>query len=226
MAYANRRQMSQNRTIPIVLAALITFTMGFALVSGLAFSVVKQATKDLKTFDVNEPPPPPEEKPPPPEQKPVPQTEPPPMAPPPIVRTPTVSPPIVTSVVPNPNPPVIPLPTRVAPPPPPAPAAPPRTVEPAKAKGDLKKLFDGIEYPAAAQQAEVQGTARASLGVGADGRVTSCSITQSTGNSILDSFVCSTLRRGARFTPATDSTGKPTSDTITTPPIRFQLTND
>ena len=85
MSYANRKQLNQNRTVPIVLSALITFTLGYALVSGLAFNVVKKAAEDLKTFDVNEPPPPPEEKPPPPEKTDIP---PPPQisAPPPLVR--------------------------------------------------------------------------------------------------------------------------------------------
>jgi protein TonB len=227
MSYANRRQMDQNRTVPIILAALITFVMGFALVSGLAFSVIKQAKSDLKVIDVAEPPPPPpEQKPPPPEQKPQPQSEPPPMAPPPIVRTAPVSPPIVTSVVPNPTPAPIVLPTRPVPPPPPAPPAAPVKQQSARAKGDLQSLFANVEYPAAAVQAEVTGTARASLSIGTDGRVTSCSITKSTGNGILDSFVCSTLRRSARFTPAIDSSGHPTTDTVDTPSIRFELKDE
>ena len=69
MSYANRKQMSSNRTAAIVIVALIHVALGYALVSGLAYNVVKKAAEDLKTFDVeDEPPPPPEEPPPPPEQ--------------------------------------------------------------------------------------------------------------------------------------------------------------
>ena len=61
MSYANRKQMSSNRTAAIVVVALIHILLGYALVSGLAYSVVKQAAEDLKTFDDEEEPPPPEE---------------------------------------------------------------------------------------------------------------------------------------------------------------------
>ena len=66
MAYTNRRQMSSNRTLAIVLVALVNGVLGYALVNGLAYNVIKQAAEDLKTFDVEDEPPPPPEKPPPP----------------------------------------------------------------------------------------------------------------------------------------------------------------
>ena len=69
MSYANKKQMSTNRTPAIIIVALIHLALGYALVTGLAYNVVKKATEDLKTFDVDEEPPPPEEKPPPPEGK-------------------------------------------------------------------------------------------------------------------------------------------------------------
>jgi len=53
--------------------------------------------------------------------------------------------------------------------------------------------------------------------------VSSCTITQSTGNSALDRATCSVLQRKAKFTPAKDQTGNPISDTYNTPPIRWQL---
>ena len=86
MSYANRKQMSSNRTAAIIIVALIHIALGYALVTGLAYNVIKKAAEDLKTFDVEDEPPPPEEPPPPPEQTEVP---PPPqvVAPPPIVRT-------------------------------------------------------------------------------------------------------------------------------------------
>ena len=124
MSYANRKQMSSNRTAAIIIVALIHVALGYALVSGLAYNVVKKAAEDLKTFDVeDEPPPPPEEPPPPPEQN----TPPPPqvVAPPPIVRTNTAPPPIVSTPV-APPPVITP---RAAPAPPAPPANRPPTVK-------------------------------------------------------------------------------------------------
>ena len=65
MSYANRQQMGSNRTVSIIVVALLHIVLGYALVTGLAYNVLKKAASDLKTFDVTEPPPPPEEKPPP-----------------------------------------------------------------------------------------------------------------------------------------------------------------
>ena len=63
MAYAERKQMSSNRTAAIIVVGLLHVLLGYALVTGLAYNVIKQAAEDLKTFDVEEEPPPPEEPP-------------------------------------------------------------------------------------------------------------------------------------------------------------------
>jgi protein TonB len=216
MSYANKRQMSTNRTPAIIVVALIHLALGYALVTGLAYNVAKKAMEDLKTFDVTEEPPPPEEQPPPPEKT---DTPPPPqiVAPPPLVRTNQTSPPIIST-------PVAPPPqiTRTAPPAPPAPPAIKR-VEPKSATGDVRSLFNEGDYPAAAMDSGAEGTSRARLDIGSDGRVTNCTIVQSAGNRALDQATCSVLKRRARFTPARDGTGNPISGSITTPPIRWQL---
>ena len=54
MSYANRKQMSTNRTAAIIIMALIHIALGYALVTGLAYNVIKKAAEDLKTFDVEE----------------------------------------------------------------------------------------------------------------------------------------------------------------------------
>ncbi|WP_260483719.1 energy transducer TonB [Sphingomicrobium flavum] len=219
MSYANRKQMSGNRPLAIAMVALVTITLGYALVSGLAYNVVKQTVEDLKTFDVeDEPPPPPEEVPPPPEQQQV-EIPPPVVAPPPIVRTPVVAPPIVSTPVAPPPQVTVTAPT--APPAPPAP--PPPRIEPTKPRADLRSYFSTDDYPARALRNGDEGTARARLTVGTNGRVTACTITQSTGSSDLDNQTCRILERRARFTPATDDTGAKVSDTVTTPPIRWEL---
>jgi protein TonB len=222
MSYANRKQMSSNRTGAIIIVALVHILLGYALVSGLAMNVAKKAVEDLKTFDVEEEPPPPEEEPPPPEE--TPNVPPPPQvaAPPPLVRTPVVASPVQAT----PNPPPF-VPTPVATPAPPAPPAPPpppvRRIEPVSATGDVRNLFAGEPYPDAAVEAEATGTAQARLEIGATGRVTGCTVVKSAGHRSLDTFTCSVLRRKGRFTPARDSSGNPISGTVTTPVIRFVL---
>ena len=216
MSYAQRKEISGNRTLAIILVAILQLGLGYAIVTGLAYNVIKKAAQDLKTFDVEEQPPPPEEPPPPPKD--MPKVPPPPVTPPPLVRVNTTPPPIVMQEAPTP--PVIP-PVVPAPPPPPPP---PRKVQSAQsAKGDLRALFSADDYPAAAQAAEAQGTAQATLTISPSGQVVGCNLIRSTGNSALDSATCNILRRRAKFTPAKDSNGQAVSDTITTPPIVWRL---
>ena len=218
MSYAQKTQMSSNRIIAIIVVALIHVALGYVLVTGLAYNVGKKLVEDLKTFDVeDEPPPPPDEPPPPPEQ--VPDTPPPMVAPPPIVRTNVAPPPmVVTPVAPPPQ-------ITVAPPPPPAPPPPVRRVEPAKARANLASYITNDDYPSSALRNEEQGTTGFRLDVGPDGRVSGCSVTASSGSSALDSATCRLLRSRARFTPATDSTGAKTSDSVSGR-IRWQIPAD
>jgi len=218
MSYANRKQMSSNRTAAIIIVALIHIALGYALVTGLAYNVIKKAAEDLKTFDVeDEPPPPPEEPPPPPEQN----TPPPPqvVAPPPIVRTNTVAPPIISTPVAPP--PVI---TRTAPP---APPAPPRPVvsQAAKAKANLTSLFSTDDYPQSSIRNEEQGTTAVRLTIGTDGRVSDCSISASSGSTALDNATCNIIRRRARYTPAKDQAGNPITGTDSAR-IRWELPDE
>ncbi|MCY7340151.1 MAG: energy transducer TonB [Sphingomonas bacterium] len=210
MSYANRKEMGSNRTVAIIIVALIHVGLGYVLVSGLAYNVVKQAAEDLKTFDVeDEPPPPPEEPPPPPEDSPLP---PPPQvsAPPPLVRTITQAPMIQTT--PNIQPVIITPRADPVPPRPPAPP-PPRPDQSARAKGSLPGLFSSDDYPPGALRNEEQGTTAVSLAISADGRVSGCNVTSSSGSTALDTTTCSILKRRARFTPARDTSGTATTGT-------------
>lgn len=219
MSYANRKQLSSNRTAAIIMSALITGLMGFALVSGLAYSVVAEVAEDLKTFDVvDEPPPPPEEPPPPPEENPLPPPPPQVSAPPPLVRIESPAPPIQTTPVIQPTPPVTVTarPAPPAPPRPPAPPPPPRVSQAARATGSLPGLFSTDDYPQAALRNEEQGTTSVSLSIGPNGRVSGCNVTGSSGSRSLDSATCSILRSRARFTPARDQNGQPISDSQST----------
>jgi len=215
MSYVDQG-MSQNRVWAIVLVAILHALLAYAFVTGLAYKFVKTVSEDLKTFDVEEEPPPPEEEPPPPPKQ---EAPPPPVtAPPAIVRMPTTQ----TIVAPPPPPPP---PTFIpTPPAPPAPVA-PRTVEPARARANLQSYFSTDDYPSAAQRNNEEGTASFSLTVGPDGRVQACSITSSSGSSSLDAATCRILRSRARFTPARNNTGQPTTDTVRNR-IRWVLPED
>jgi protein TonB len=52
-----------------------------------------------------------------------------------------------------------------------------------------------------------------SIQVGANGRVTGCSVTGSSGNSALDSTACSLIQRRFRYAPATRN-GQPVESTV------------
>jgi protein TonB len=152
----------------------------------------------------------------------MPKVPPPPVTPPPLVQVNTPPPPTIQTVT-APPPPVYIPPVVTAPPPPPPPPPPHKTVSAQSARGDVRTLFSADDYPASAQAAGAEGTAQAELTIGPTGAVVGCNLIRSTGNSALDQATCNILRRRAKFTPARDSNGNPTTDTYTTPPIRWQL---
>ena len=219
MSYAQRKQLSGNRGVSIFMTVAVVGSLMYAIVTGLAYDVIKKGVENLKVIDIEQQPPPPTKPPPPPKD--MPKVPPPPVTPPPLVQIQTPTPPPIQTVTAPPIPPI--APPVIAPPPPPAPPPPRKTVSAQSAKGDLRTLFTADDYPASAASAGAEGTAQATLSIGPDGRVTGCNLTRSTGNSALDSATCNILRRRAKFTPARDSNGNPTSDTVTTPPIRWQL---
>jgi protein TonB len=215
MAYADQ-QMSGNRVIAIIIVALIHVALGYALITGLAYSAVKKAIERVTTVDIEEEVPEEEPPPPPPDE-----VQPPPIvAPPPPISLNVSPPPIQTVVTPPPPAPVIPI-ARPAPPPPPPPA-------PSRARGATP---DGLsrwsariqeQYPARAVRDEIEGRVGVRVSVGPNGRVADCSVTSSSGSSILDDAACSGMRSYARFNPALDAAGNPTTGSYTTT-IVYQL---
>ncbi|RYY24684.1 MAG: TonB family protein [Sphingomonadales bacterium] len=206
MAYADRNT-GGSRIAAIVMVALIVAGIGYAFVTGLAFQYVKKATEKLDVFDVSEPPPPEEvPPPPPPPDSPVP---PPPtlvVTPPAIVAVPQPSPPIMTTPVPQPPPPISP-PAPPAPAAPPAPPPPPRIAKPLKPKSAPGSWVTDDDYPAAALRAEQSGVVGFRLEVDATGKAIGCTVTATSGSTLLDTTACSLLKRRARFTPAEDASG-------------------
>jgi TonB family protein len=71
------------------------------------------------------------------------------------------------------------------------------------------------DYPAAAIRAEQQGNVTIEMAVSATGFVTDCVLIMSSGFPILDATTCAIARRRFRFTPATDSNGRPVAGTAT-----------
>ena len=218
MSYAQRKQLSGNPVLAWTMTIVVMSLLLYAIVTGLAYNVIKKTAENLKVIDVEEQPPPPQQPPPPPKD--MPKVPPPPTTPPPLVRMEAPPPPIVMQEAPTPPP----IPPVIQAPPPPAPPPPPRKVQSAQsAKGDLRTLFSTDDYPAAAASAGAEGTVQATLTIGPDGRVAACNVTRSSGNSSLDSTTCNILRRRAKYTPARDSNGQPTTDTVSTPPIVWRL---
>ena len=71
----------------------------------------------------------------------------------------------------------------------------------------LPQLFSTNDYPVAALRHEEQGTVAFAVAIDPTGRVTACSITQSSGSANLDVATCSIIQRRARFTPAREASG-------------------
>ena len=199
--------------------AVVLLMHGTAL-TALALSkmeVIKERFRPTIVIDVKDPPPPPPKSDPLPEPKA--PTEPEHVSVVTIPKPVIVPPPIFDNWKADPSPPIQPPPlgdvaqktVEPSPPPPPPPA---RTIEPARARANLASYVSDTDYPAAAIRGEEQGTARFRLTVGADGRVTGCAITGSSGSSSLDAATCRIMKSRARFTPARDSSGAATADTV------------
>ncbi len=210
----------KSRVVSLVLVGIITFLLGWLLVSGLAIDVVKQVAKKLDVMDVEDPPPPEEPPPPPPPETKLPP--PPQVVLPPPKFTPPSSAPVLTNTIPTP-PPVIPPPVVI--PPVVVPPTPPPTPDRSRAlrpRGNIDAWVTTEDYPSSALREGAEGTTATRLSIGPDGRVTDCQITGSSGNTALDNAACVNLRRRGRFEPALDRDGNPTSSSFTKR-VRWQV---
>jgi len=201
MAYADQ-EMSGNRIASFVVVALLHVLVGYALVTGLAYEAVQQVVKKVTTVDIKKDEP--KKEPPPPPKK---AAAPPPIvAPPPKINVNVTPPPVQTVVTPPPAAPVVPI---IAPPAPvPAPRVQPKQPTP---KGNPANWATTNDYPTRALREEREGTTSFRVTVGPDGRVTGCSVTSSGGSPDLDDATCANVTRRARFNPATDGEGQPTT---------------
>ena len=205
MAYADQK-MSGNRITALVIVALIHVVIGYALISGLAYQGLKAVVKKVTTVDVKEEKP--KEPPPPPPKQ---DTPPPPIVAPPPKMVLSAPPPITVVPEAPPPPPQIILAPPAAPPPPPSQA---RGAKP-KGQGQWAARIQD-NYPSDALRMEKEGRVGVRVSIGPDGRVTSCSVTSSSGTASLDRAACDGMQRYARYDPALNDAGQPTEGSAST----------
>jgi TonB family protein len=84
------------------------------------------------------------------------------------------------------------------------PAAPP---PPYRKEAALGSYFSGDDYPASALRGRAEGVVSYQVDVDAEGSVTACQVTRSSGSAALDAATCRILRTRARYVAARDSEG-------------------
>jgi len=204
MAYADQ-EMSGNKLTALIVVAVLHIVVGYALVTGLAYEAFKKVKEVTAAINIEEEKPPEEPPPPPPKQ----DTPPPPIvAPPPAISINTAAPSVETVTV---APPPAPVFTTAAPPPPPPPPPPRFQPKGAAPKGNPGNWATSNDYPSRALREEREGSTGFRVTVGTDGKVADCTVTRSSGSPDLDQATCDNIRRRARFTPATDGEGNPTT---------------
>jgi protein TonB len=215
MAYADQK-MSGNRVVAIIIVALIHVAVGYALITGLAYTAMKKAIERVTTVDIEEPEEKPPEEPPPPE----PDTPPPPIvAPPPPINISVAPPPVQVVTTPPPPAPVIPIARPVAPAPPPPPSQ-ARGVRPKSQSSWAGRIQSN--YPARALREGTEGRVGVRVTVNTEGRVEACNVSSSSGSSVLDEAACQGMQRYARFDPALNDAGNPVTASWSTT-IVYQL---
>ncbi len=249
MAYADNQGMSKNRLVAIILVALLHAFIAFALISGLGYEAVKKIKEKMDVVNVEEEKPPEEEPPPPPPDEVI-VTPPPAVAVKTVAPTenkstatttnteqketnnePTtqncygkIIPASATCVAEDPEVTCPDGSTRVkrsqlatCPKP-----KGPSQKKAAVAKGNPGNWANTNDYPSRALQQEREGTTGFRVTVGSDGRVTDCQITSSSGHADLDAATCSNVKRRARFAPALDDDGNPTTGSYSNR-VRWQI---
>jgi protein TonB len=182
-------------------------SLGYAITTGLAYTAIQKAPGDLKTFNVEEVPPPHQL---PHSPKPVPENQPRVVAPPPLALMDAAPSPVSPSL---PESPPAAAPAPQLPDPPQSVEAPP-AIEAAHATAELQGLFRADDYPLTARERREQGSVTVRLTIGVMGRVRACDVTSSSGSRTLDNASCQILQSRALFTPAHDRSGKPADDTM------------
>jgi periplasmic protein TonB len=210
MSYTDTPQ-GQNRGATIATVAVIHVALGYALISGFGATVITEVGKTIKTTFIPkvetiklDPLPPMEAEP-----SPAPKAA----APEPRLTLDRPSS-IDTAVLDVPLEPSvfagigdIPLPP-LPQPPAPKPAYEPKAAVP---RGDPGAWVTTDDYPSRELRMGHEGLTRFRLDIGADGRVTGCTVTASSGYPGLDEAACIFVSRRARFDAATGADGAKTA---------------
>lgn len=232
-------RLDRERVTSAVAVAVVHVALGWALLTGLGVSIPEKTQEVLETFNVLSPPPP---RPEPPQQPPKPLKERAPQkegaAAPPNIKS------RATEVVAPKTEVPIPPPVIVAEKPGPAldptqgnaPIFGPGTGAGGIGDGTGSgrygdgpgggggggtplRLISGriknSDYPREAFATRAQGSVGLSFVVGTNGRVTSCTVTRSSGNRALDNTTCRLISERFRYRPATDRFGRPYPQTVT-----------
>ena len=196
-------QSGRRNPAAIAVALGVNLAIGYALLSGLAYQVIHHPPGITKVdFPVDQPPPP---RPHPlPQAKPRATSDPKPVPPtdsfkdyklPSLGPTPTLTEPDIGGGGETTE-------GSVQPPK-------PNLARDAIAGSDRLRWITTDDYPSAALRQNMQGVVVVSAMIGADGKVRSCVVTQSSGSQLLDDTTCRLYTRRAHFTPARDADGNP-----------------
>ncbi|MEO0440086.1 MAG: energy transducer TonB [Pseudomonadota bacterium] len=79
----------------------------------------------------------------------------------------------------------------------------------AEPRGNPGSWVGSNDYPVEALESRTEGSTGFTLKIDPDGKVLSCSITETSGSTILDQRTCEVLQANAQFRPALDEKGKP-----------------
>jgi len=218
MSYIDQSRRSSPTSIAVVVGVHIA--IGYAFISGLAYTVIHGPPRPTVVTDVPlEPPPPPRHD----------------IVPP---KTRTATEPTLAQPQPRDDPfkldPILrPLPPIDAGPSgngggvDTTPSQPPKPSQAHDAVpgSDRLRWITTEDYPAAALRQGLQGSVVISAMVGTDGHVRSCIVTQSSGSQLLDDTTCRLYTKRAHFTPARDADGNPIS-AQRTDRFRWQIPNE
>jgi protein TonB len=200
-------QTGRKNPASIAAAVAVHLVVGYALLSGLAFTAIRHIPGVTIVVPV-----PPDPTPPPPTPDTPRSTKPTPLSPTPKPK------PTEESFRPDPLVKLPPVPDFGGPTlgggdkievKPVEPAPPSQAADAVPAKDRLRWITTD-DYLASLIRQNVQGLVVISVTIGTDGHVRSCLVTQSSGNRQLDDLTCRLYTQRARFTPARDADGNPT----------------
>ncbi len=210
---------SNRRLGTLALVGAIHVAAGYALVTGLAATIIPKIDPEIKTFFLPEP------------AKPEPTPTVTPRGKPDTTTLVTPPPPDTRNPFDQPGPIELPpvgtgdrglgIGEVTFPEPGPSPS-PSFATKPVRPKGNPGLWVTTNDYPQSAIRGREEGVVKFRLSVGTNGRVTGCEVTGSSGTEALDQAACAKLMLRGRFEPASDSTGALVAGSYTGA-VRWQL---